>query len=178
MLPFNFAAFCSFRAVSRGDSFPFAAFRLGGVASSGEDDPFYLVSDSLTLHVLDVSETQYKETEPWSRFKNIVGDIAKPKCATPTITYRNGKLLFECETEYVEFVYQFTTPAGADSNSSEVSLPTAYTVSVYAKKPSCYDSDVVTKDIDIRGDANDANGDGNITISDAEAVINMILGLQ
>ncbi len=128
-----------------------------------------------TLHVLDVSEAQYKATEPWSQFEKIVGDIAKPKCATPTITYKNGKLLFECETEYVEFVYHLTTPDGGDSNSSEVSLPTTYTVSVYAKKPSCYDSDVVTQEIDIRGQANDVNGDGYITIADALGVVNMIL---
>ena len=125
--------------------------------------------------MLNVSEEAYKTHAPWTRFRNIVGDIPKPKCATPTITYRNGKLLFECETEYVEFVYQFTTPAGGDSNSSEVSLPTAYTVTVYAKKPGCYDSDVVTQEIDIRGQANDVNGDGYITIADALGVVNMIL---
>jgi len=142
---------------------------------TANDNIFYQVSENLTLHVLNVSEEAYKTHAPWTRFWNIVGDIPKPKCATPTITYRNGKLLFECETEYVEFVYQFTTPASGDSNSSEVSLPTAYTVTVYAKKPGCYDSDVVTQEVDIRGQANDVNGDGNITIADALDVVNMIL---
>ena len=142
---------------------------------TANENIFYQVSENLTLHVLNVSEEAYKTHAPWTRFRNIVGDIPKPKCATPTITYRNGKLLFECETEYVEFVYQFTTPAGGDSNSSEVSLPTAYTVTVYAKKPGCYDSDVVTQEIDIRGQANDVNGDGYITIADALGVVNMIL---
>ena len=142
---------------------------------TANENIFYQVSENLTLHVLNVSEEAYKTHAPWTRFENIVADISKPKCATPTITYRNGKLLFECETEYVEFVYQFTTPAGGDSNSSEVSLPTAYTVTVYAKKPGCYDSDVVTQEIDIRGQANDVNGDGYITIADALGVVNMIL---
>ena len=142
---------------------------------TANENIFYQVSQNLTLHVLNVSEEAYKTHAPWTRFENIVADISKPKCATPTITYRNGKLLFECETEYVEFVYQFTTPAGGDSNSSEVSLPTAYTATVYAKKPGCYDSDVVTQEVDIRGQANDVNGDGYITIADALGVVNMIL---
>ena len=143
---------------------------------TANENIFYQVNKGLTLHVLDVSVDTYRQIGPWSDFRNIVGDIAKPKCATPTITYKNGKLLFECETEYVEFVYHFTTPDGGDSNSSEVSLPTAYTVSVYAKKPSCYDSDEVTQDIDIRGNVTDVNGDNLITIADVTALVNIILG--
>ena len=70
----------------------------------------------------------------------------------------------------------FSTPAGADSNSSEVSIPTVYTVSVYAKKEGYLNSEVVTKDIDIRGLAGDTNGDGEITISDAVGIVDIILG--
>jgi hypothetical protein len=102
--------------------------------------------------------------------------VAYPQCATPTIVYKDGKLLFESETEGVEFVSHFSTPEGAEGNGSEVSVSTVYTLAVYAKKYRYRDSETVTKDIDIRGLAGDSNGDGKITISDAVGIVNAILG--
>jgi|GEM_PF-4448110 len=102
--------------------------------------------------------------------------VPYPQCATPTIVYRNGKLLFECETEDVEFVSNFATPEGAEGNGSEAMVPTVYTVTVYAKKDRHRDSETVTKDIDIRGLTGDSNGDGKVTIVDAVGIVNFILG--
>ena len=129
----------------------------------------------ITLHVLDISESLYKNIGPWDEFGSVVGDIISPQCATPTITYRNGKLLFECETEDVEFNYSYQTPDGGDSNSSEVTLPTVYTVTVTAKKAGYKESEPATKDVDIRGQASDLDEDGNVTIADAMTTLELIL---
>jgi hypothetical protein len=135
---------------------------------------------NIPLNVPEESVSQYQSTSPWSNFttiKTLSGEEPEtPQCAMPTIAYRDGKLLFECETEGVEFVSHFTTPASADSNSSEVLLPTTYTVTVYAKKDGYLNSEVATKDIDIRGLAGDTNDDGDITIADAVEIVNIILG--
>ncbi len=135
---------------------------------------------NIPLYVPEASASQYQSTSPWSNFSTIMTlsgeEPETPQCATPTIAFRNGKLLFECETEGVEFVSHFATPASADSNSSEVLLPTVYTVTVYAKKEGYLNSEVVSKDIDILGLAGDANGDGEITIADITILINTILG--
>ena len=135
---------------------------------------------NIPLYVPETSVSQYQSTSPWSNFSTIMTlsgeEPETPQCATPTIAFRNGKLLFECETEGVEFVSHFATPASADSNSSEVLLPTVYTVTVYAKKDGYLNSEVVSKDIDILGLAGDANGDGEITIADAVKIVDVILG--
>ena len=135
---------------------------------------------NIPLYVPEESVSQYQSTSPWNNFNPISTlngeEPETPQCAMPTIAYKDGKLLFECETEGVEFVSHFSTPASADSNSSEVLLPTVYTVTVYAKKDGYLNSDVVTKEIDVRGLAGDANGDGEITISDIVSFLNIILG--
>ena len=82
---------------------------------------------------------------------------------------------FECETEGVEFISHFSTPAGADNNTSEVEIPTTYTVSVYAKKDGYLDSETVTADIDVRGLKGDVDGDGEVNIADLTKLIEILL---
>lgn len=136
-----------------------------------------------TLHVPDASIELYKAAEPWRNFKEIVGldgtipvDPETPKCATPTINYIDGKLLFECETESVEFVYSITTPANTTNQTgNNVDMPHSNTVSVYAKKSGYLNSDVATENIDVRGIQGDTNRDGVVTVADAVGVVNIIL---
>jgi hypothetical protein len=59
-----------------------------------------------TLHVPNASLESYKNTAPWSGFGTKVGlsgggggGTETPKCATPTISYNNGKLSFASATE-------------------------------------------------------------------------------
>ena len=57
-----------------------------------------------TLYVPESKVEYYQTTEPWSNFGKILtlsGDTpAEPKkCATPSISYSDGKLKFSCETE-------------------------------------------------------------------------------
>ena len=135
--------------------------------------------DNATLHVLASAESLYQNTTPWSGFKSIVGDLDPlPKCATPTIAFANGELTFNCETEGVEFVCSITTTGSQTNSGSTVSLnevPSTYTVSVYAVKDGYDRSDAATQTITYKAKHGDVNGDGQITISDAVGIVEMIL---
>ena len=135
---------------------------------------------NVTLHVPEASVYIYSQTDPWKNFKEIVslnGTMPEmPKCATPTIKYIGGKLLFECETEGVEFVYSITTPANTTNQTgNNVDMPHTNIVSVYAKKEGYLNSDVATENIDVRGIQGDTNRDGVVTVADAVGVVNIIL---
>ena len=101
-----------------------------------------------TLYVPAGSINAYKTTAPWSEFGTFKpldgGDVEIQKCATPTISYSNGKLTFGCETEGVEFVSDITDSDIKKNYSSEVFLSVTYTVKVYAVKSGYQDSDVAT----------------------------------
>ena len=132
---------------------------------------------SATLHVPAASLSSYQTTEPWSGFGQIVA--LPEKCATPTITFTNGMLTFECETEGVEYVYDISMTGSQSGRGNDIvlpSLPNTYAVSVYATKDGWVDSDVATKTLTFQANMGDANGDGEITIADITTLINTILG--
>ena len=65
------------------------------------------------------------------------GDDTKPvtPCATPSISYESGKLMFACETTGAKYHYTITDTdikSDALSENGEVSLSAAYNISVYA----------------------------------------------
>ena len=129
-----------------------------------------------TLHVPAASLSSYQTTEPWSGFGNIKADVLK--CATPTIAFVNGILTFECETEGVEFVNTITASVNESSTGNNVplhELKATYHVSVYAVKEGYANSDVATMDIGFQPNTGDVNGDGEVTIADAVAVVDIIL---
>jgi hypothetical protein len=66
------------------------------------------------------------------------------KCATPTISYHNGKLTFDCATEGVEFQSTITDSDITSYNSNEIQLGVTYIISVYAIKAGYENSDVAT----------------------------------
>lgn len=76
----------------------------------------------------------------------------------------------------MEFVSRFTAPASVETIGSEVTVPTVYTVTVYAKKKGYLNSEPATEDIDIRGLKGDADGDGELTIADVTTIIGKLLG--
>lgn len=136
-----------------------------------------------TLHVPASFIDRYQASELWNGFRNIVpldGETPPipPKCAFPTIAYANGKLTFDCDTEGVEFVYTITIPR-LTSTENEVlldNLTPNCMVSVYAKKEGYENSDVATCYFKYQAKKGDTNGDGEITISDAVGIVNIILG--
>lgn len=137
---------------------------------------FYSSQENATLYVPYGSKAVYETTDYWKDFKEIVE--MNPKCATPTITFANGKLTFDCETEDVEFVYNISMSGEQTNTGSEVFLAnttTTYTVSVYCTKEGYDNSDVATMDIDFKALPGDVNNDGEITISDAVAIVDIIL---
>ena len=94
---------------------------------------------------------QYKTTAPWSNFGKIVsldGSIPPTpevkKCAMPTISYHDGKLRFNCETEGAEFVTNITDADIKEHYHSTISLTATYNISVYATKSGYENSDVAT----------------------------------
>ena len=66
------------------------------------------------------------------------------KCATPTISYQDGKLTFDCATEGAEFQSTITDSDITSYNSNEVQLGVTYIISVYAIKEGYENSDVAT----------------------------------
>ena len=106
-----------------------------------------------TLHVPAASIEKYKTTAPWSRFGSIVsinGDDPGPniepepeKCATPTISYSNGELTFNCETEGVEFVSEITDSDIKKNYTAKIQLNVTYNLTVYATKAEYENSDTI-----------------------------------
>ena len=127
-----------------------------------------------TLHVPATSIESYKSQKPWSNFKEIV--VLPQKCATPTISYADGKLSFSCETEDVTFTYNITNDDITGGNAAEVQLTGVYKVTVYASKEGYDDSDVATMEIPMNvsgGLRGDLNEDGSVNALDVQEVINI-----
>jgi len=100
---------------------------------------------SATLHVPASSVNAYKTTAPWSNFGQIVAiNAIKETCTIPTISYANGKLTFNCETEDVIFHSTITDTDITSYLTQEVELCVTYTISVYATKEDYEDSEVAT----------------------------------
>ena len=96
-----------------------------------------------TLSVPDGALEDYNTTAPWSSFGTIV-PLGGKTCATPTISYANGELNFNCATEDVKFNYEIKDDDIKIGVSNKVSLTATYYISVYASKEGYNDSDVVT----------------------------------
>ena len=101
-----------------------------------------------TLKVPDAAKDAYIADEVWGKFTTIqtlTGEDVNIKiCATPTISYSNGKLLFSCETEDVEYYYEITDADIKNGTSAEILLTATYNISVYATKAGYNNSDVAT----------------------------------
>ena len=96
-----------------------------------------------TLHVVVSSYNAYKNASPWKNFKNMLGDIPAP-CAAPVISYEEGKIVFTCDTEGVEFQSNISSADMGDRNSNEIDISAAYTITVYATKEGYNPSETVT----------------------------------
>lgn len=157
---------------------------------SDEGNPLYTSVDAFkdsyieyaTLHVPATLIDDYKTTEPWKNFKEIVGlnGEMQEKCATPVIIYENGKVMFACATEGVEYVTDIVCTDNKKYYSSAIDLAGTYTVSVYATKAGYENSDVATLEITLSDNASDkkgdVNGDGVVDAADVVKVTNIIMG--
>lgn len=110
------------------------------------DNTFYNATLFVPIGTID----KYKKTEGWKDFLFIEEDFGPnggetpevKKCATPTIGYQNGKLIFNCETEGAICQYTITNNDVKSGSSEEIQLGVTYNISVYAKKSGYEDSNV------------------------------------
>ena len=100
--------------------------------------------------------------------------ITQGQCAMPTIALRGGKLIFECETPDVEFNYNITANGSKSGKGNYLSVTPSFTVRVYASKEGMVDSETAAQVIYYKN--GDANGDGQITVTDIGVIVDMILG--
>ena len=134
---------------------------------------------SCTLHVPLNAKSAYEYANGWMNFTNIVEENFDnpdmPKCDNPTIKFINGKLIFECATENVNIISEVTSTDTQRHHGSVVPITAIYTVRAYATKDGYEDSDIVTKEINIRGIKGDVNDDGEVNIADINSTIEIIL---
>ena len=140
--------------------------------------------DYSTLHVPEASVSAYQAAEPWKNFKRIVtldGSIPPTpepqKCATPTISYVDGEIVFGCETEGVEYVSEIKASDANKYYDQKIVLTNKYIVSVYATKTGYENSEVATAEISIEGSSGlkgDVNGDGEVGIGDIVSITNIM----
>ena len=149
---------------------------------AGTDDPT-LMSSVFNAAQLDVpagKNSQYAADGWWGRFKTISGSLTDAQCATPTIAYTGGKLVFNCATAGVTYLYNVAVADAQGGSGNNATMSTVYTVTVKATKAGMADSDVVTKDINVGGSGGgikgDINGDGQVTAGDASQILQYVAG--
>ena len=99
-----------------------------------------------TLHVPTSALNDYKSSAPWSSFGTIKTTDSTPleKCANPTISYVDGKVMFACDTEEAIIKSNIKENIAGDYNDMEVAFIPTYTITAYATKAQYENSDEVT----------------------------------
>jgi hypothetical protein len=139
------------------------------------------------LYVPDGCLTAYQSADQWKDFffseegQGTAGqeeEQNKGKCDAPTISLKDGKLLFESKTNGVIFHYSIThSDVKNDITNGEVGLTNTYNISAYASKEGYENSDVVNAHIEVKGGGNgDENGDGVVNAADVVTIVNIIMG--
>ena len=102
----------------------------------------------VTLYVPSSAINSYKTQRPWSDFgtiKALEGSEGEAKkCETPTISFVNGELVYNCATEGVEYVSEIKSNDINKFYTDKVSLSACYDISVTAMKTGYDNSDVTT----------------------------------
>ena len=129
-------------------------------------------ADYATLHVHASSVNEYENAVPWNIFMKT---LPLDKCATPTITYADGELTFDCETDDVEYMSSVRVTGTLSGTGNKVKLTPTLTVNVYATKEYYDNSDVATKEIDLSDAKYDVNGDGETDNEDLSRLLDIIL---
>jgi hypothetical protein len=109
-----------------------------------------------------------------------IEDVVHGKCASPTISVENGKVLFSCDTEGVIFHYTITSLGSMSGKGNSVELQNNYIVSVFAAKDGYDNSDTVTEEVKLVSATvgfigGDVNNDGKVNTADIIAIVNKML---
>lgn len=99
------------------------------------------------------------------------------RCATPELTFSNGKLGFKCSTEGAKIhVNSCLKAIDLETITAGCQYPLQLTVTYYATAEGLVPSESVTTDIDLSpGLFGDINGDGELDVSDPVALSKLIL---
>lgn len=141
-----------------------------------------------SLYVLAGTIDKYKATEGWNKFVFIEegtesseedgGDDTPEtkKCEKPTISFKDGKLVFSCATDGVSYQYNITASSVSSGTGNNIDFTPKYTITVYATKDGYEDSDTATLEVSASDTANgDMNGDGVIDAADIVKIVNIIM---
>lgn len=103
------------------------------------------------LHIAPNAIDLYKNTDIWKKFEHVTGGTDTPdttnKCDSPTISYQDGKLIFNCSTPNATYNYDITdgdTGTGFKTTEKYITLYGKYYISVYATADGYKPSDTVT----------------------------------
>lgn len=97
-----------------------------------------------TLIVPEASLEAYKSTAPWSKFGTINSVESIPICATPTITFEDGELVYTTETDGADIVSEVKSSDIKKSYDLRVPLTATYEITAYATKAGYDNSEVAT----------------------------------
>ena len=134
--------------------------------------------ETCQLIVPATSIEAYKNAPVWKEFFNIQA-LPETKCATPTASIVDGKLVFQCITEGAEFHCEYDYPKGGKADGNNIVVSQALTMRVYATKAGLDNSDVATYQLVLGSGtdlAGDANRDGVINAADIVTIVNIIMG--
>ena len=148
---------------------------------TGEEPPYLYPNvfgtqdlSKATLYVPENKTGYYQTTEPWSKFGKILtlsGDTPEgpQKCATPSISYSDGKLQFSCDTEGAKCYYTLinsdvkTGETLAESNN--VNLSACYDITCFAKAEGFVNSDIASAKLYWLTSSGSLEGDGINNVS-------------
>lgn len=123
---------------------------------TGEEPPYCYPNifgtqdlSNATLYVPESKTEYYMTTEPWSKFGKILtlsGESpAEPeKCAAPSISFENGKLIFTCETDGVKFESSISCADAKSFDTDEIELSGCYDIYATATKEGLLNSETTT----------------------------------
>ena len=115
-------------------------FEINGITSNGKSFS-YSSFNNATLYVPQGTIEMYQATEGWKDFSHIEELNSSNMCATPTISYKNGKLSYNCETVGAECHTTITNDDIKSFDGNEIDLTVTYNISVYATKDGYFDSE-------------------------------------
>ena len=127
----------------------------------------------MTLHVPETAYETYVYASPWGAFGEFVkiGEDELIKCATPEIGFSDGKVVFSCATTGVDYKSEIRVADAKTYDTSVLSAPGSFVVSVFAVKKGCYRSDTATREFTFSdakptGKFGDLNNDGKVDVAD------------
>ena len=128
------------------------------------------------IYVPEGSIEPYQNVSPWSNMTIATYSASGPeKCATPTVSYKNGILSFASDTPDVVFHYTITSVDSQKKAGNDIDISGNCKVSVYASKKGYEDSDTVETVVNIIGKQGDVNRDGDVNVADHVKLSDIIM---